>query len=68
MTKLPGIESKKDAQISLALELDKLVRTCSEGERQVRYRSKKAAQISLALELDKLVRTCSEGERQVLYQ
>lgn len=27
--------TKKDAQISLALELDKLVRTCSEGERQV---------------------------------
>jgi hypothetical protein len=37
MTKVPGIESKKDAQISLALELDKLVRTCSEGERQVLY-------------------------------
>jgi hypothetical protein len=29
--------TKKDAQISLALELDKLVRTCSEGERQVLY-------------------------------
>ncbi len=27
--------TKKDAQISLALELDKLVRTCSEGEKQV---------------------------------
>jgi hypothetical protein len=50
--------TKKDAQISLALELDKLVRTCSEGERQVR------TCLELIRNTEKQVRTCSKGDKQ----
>jgi hypothetical protein len=55
--------TKKDAQISLALELDKLVRTCSEGERQVRRGSEMESRyrktcLELRRNIEKQVRAC----------